>query len=227
MTMQEDTKTRALTQLQIMLDLQNAMNTKVHSSWYEQGYDWYRAIWVECAEMLDHFGWKWWKHQECDLDQVKLELVDIFHFGLSLYLQDNRVSKEQSQDSLSAQCAEEILSKILDESPVAIEFPVALEQLAATALNEKAFDVAAFQACLQAIDFPLDELYRMYIGKNTLNFFRQDHGYKDGSYHKTWQGREDNEHLAEIISTLDSSDTNFPKNVYQALETRYPSAESN
>ena len=34
----------------------------------------------ECSELLDHYGWKWWKHQATDLDQVKLEIVDIWHF---------------------------------------------------------------------------------------------------------------------------------------------------
>jgi len=42
-------------------------------------------------------------------------------------------------------------------------------------------------------------LFEMYVAKNVLNKFRQDHGYKEGSYHKVWNGREDNEVLAEII----------------------------
>ena len=75
-----------LNKLVVMLEMQNAMNTKVHEQWFTQGFEWYRAIWVECAEMLDHHGWKWWKHQEIDVAQVQLELVDIFHFGLSLRL---------------------------------------------------------------------------------------------------------------------------------------------
>ena len=49
-----------LNKLVVMLEMQNAMNTKVHEQWFTQGFEWYRAIWVECAEMLDHHGWKWW-----------------------------------------------------------------------------------------------------------------------------------------------------------------------
>ena len=60
-----------------------AVDTATHPDWRGQGYPWYRAIWVECAELLDHYGWKWWKHQTPDLEQVQLELVDIWHFGLS------------------------------------------------------------------------------------------------------------------------------------------------
>jgi len=48
-------------QLATMLELQGDMNTKVHAEWRDQNFEWYRAIWVECAELLDHYGWKWWK----------------------------------------------------------------------------------------------------------------------------------------------------------------------
>jgi dimeric dUTPase (all-alpha-NTP-PPase superfamily) len=67
-----------------MLELQNAMNTRVHNEWRDQGFEWYRAIWIESAELMDHYGWKWWKHQKPDVEQVKLELIEIWHFGLTL-----------------------------------------------------------------------------------------------------------------------------------------------
>jgi hypothetical protein len=67
-----------------------------------------------------------------------------------------------------------------------------------------------------------DQLYRIYVGKNVLNFFRQDHGYKDGSYIKVWDGREDNEHLAELLTTLDSNSAGFRDQVYAGLKDRYP-----
>ena len=47
-----------------MLELQNAMNRKVKLERREAGYAWYRAIWTECAEMLDHYGWKWKRFTE-------------------------------------------------------------------------------------------------------------------------------------------------------------------
>ena len=75
---------------------------------------------------------------------------------------------------------------------------------------------------MNLIDLDFDRLFRTYVGKNVLNFFRQDHGYKDGSYIKIWQGREDNEHLAEILSSLDSASAGFRDDVYQGLKARYP-----
>ena len=81
-----DSLSTAKNQIIQMLSMQDAMNSRVSETWRDNNYEWYRAIWVECAEMLDHHGWKWWKHQEIDVAQVQLELVDIFHFGLSLRL---------------------------------------------------------------------------------------------------------------------------------------------
>ena len=72
------------------------------------------------------------------------------------------------------------------------------------------------------IEMDFDQLYRSYVGKNVLNFFRQDHGYKEGSYIKVWHGREDNEHLAELLPSLDISSASFRDDVYQGLQTRYP-----
>ena len=62
-------------QLNVMLELQDKMNARVHPDWQSQNFPWYRAIWTECAETMDHYGWKWWKKQTPDRDQVCMELV--------------------------------------------------------------------------------------------------------------------------------------------------------
>ncbi|TMO66784.1 dUTP diphosphatase [Pseudoalteromonas aurantia] len=202
-----------VTKLVVMLEMQNAMNTKVHEQWFNQGFDWYRAIWVECAEMLDHYGWKWWKKQTPDTEQVILELVDIFHFGLSLRI-DGKTSYQALAEQLDTQ---------LQQPQCGADFKQTLEQLAASAVAEKTFNAQAFAGCMQQIDMSIDDLYRGYVGKNTLNFFRQDHGYKDGTYIKVWNGQEDNEHLVEVVKSLDTEHPDFAKNVYAGLVARYPS----
>jgi hypothetical protein len=54
-----------------------------------------------------------------------------------------------------------------------------------------------------------------------LNNFRQDHGYKTGEYRKLWNGREDNEHLVEVLGLLDCSPEQVPQTVYESLRIRY------
>ena len=69
-----------------MLQMQHRMNTRVHEHWIAQNFEWYRAAWIECGELMDHVGYKWWKKQTPDMEQVRLEVVDIWHFGLSALL---------------------------------------------------------------------------------------------------------------------------------------------
>jgi len=198
--------------LLVMLDMQDAMNSRVNSDWRNANNAWYRAIWTECAEMLDHYGWKWWKHQAPDLDQVRLELVDIFHFAMSDYL---------LRQSDNAAVADRIIGELADPRGET-DIRVAIETMAQTTIANHSMHFSDFSNVMNLIDMDFDQLYRMYVGKNVLNFFRQDHGYKDGSYIKVWQDREDNEHLAELLEQLDSEASDFKEAVYAGLEARYP-----
>lgn len=202
-------------QLSAMLDLQDKMNTKVNSQWRAQGFAWYRAIWVECAELLDHYGWKWWKKQTPDMAQVQLELIDIWHFGLSQLLVDES-AREALLDQL--ECG---LAGLGDTTGSDEQFRLAVEAFAGATLNTRKFDIAGFAVLMNACGLSFDDLYTGYVGKNVLNFFRQDHGYKDGSYKKLWDGREDNEHLVEAVAELDPRAGNFAELLYQALSARY------
>ena len=199
-------------QLMVMLDMQDAMNAHVNPDWRNAGNAWYRAIWTECAEMLDHYGWKWWKHQQPELDQVRLELVDIMHFAMSDYL---------LQDDDKATVAARIEAE-LNAPRQHDDIRAAIESMALSTIAEQSMHFSDFASIMALIEMDFDQLYRMYVGKNVLNFFRQDHGYKQGSYIKTWDGREDNEHLAELLASLDSNSQSFRDDVYQGLAARYP-----
>ncbi|MEM1156323.1 MAG: dUTP diphosphatase [Pseudomonadota bacterium] len=195
-----------------MLQMQNRMNTRVHENWVEQDFAWYRAAWVECGELIDHYGYKWWKKQTPDMDQVRLEVIDIWHFGLSALFVDGKT-------------IETIASEIIDDleaNPI-VELGVreATEQLALNCLQTHGFSPSHFWNLMLASGLNFNSLYTAYVGKNVLNFFRQDNGYKDGSYVKNWAGREDNEHLSEIVEGLDHDADSFAEDVYAALEHRY------
>jgi dimeric dUTPase (all-alpha-NTP-PPase superfamily) len=200
------------TQLLVMLEMQDAMNARVNPDWRQAGNEWYRAIWTECAEMLDHYGWKWWKHQQPDLEQVQLELVDIMHFAMSDYL-----LQEVDNNGVADRIEAELSSPRQDQ-----DIRAAIESMAQTTIANRSMHFSDFANIMILIEMDFDQLYRTYVGKNVLNFFRQDHGYKDGSYIKVWDGREDNEHLAELLGTLDSNSSGFRDDVYQGLTARYP-----
>ena len=202
-----ETKQKLIT----MLKLQGEMNSWVHEDWPEQGFEWYRAIWMEASEMLEHYGWKWWKHHQPDLPQVKLEVIDIVHFSLSIELQTG-YPLEHIADQIAADFARPCTSEDIKTS---------IELLAVETLKDKGahFDIIA--GLMQQLDMSLDELYERYVGKNVLNIFRQDNGYKTGEYIKMWNGREDNEYLEEILESLDVNSATYRDDVYESLSTKY------
>lgn len=194
-----------------MLTLQDRMNTKVHPQWIEQRYEWFRAIWIECGELMEHYGYKWWKKQTPDIEQVRLEVIDIWHFGLSALFDGRPIER----------IADAVATDIATHAYRGQDVRAATEALAAHALTTRQFSVPLFWDLLHSVELDFDELHRHYVGKNVLNFFRQDNGYKDGTYLKQWHGREDNEHLMELLRELDSGDANFAQHLYQALQRRY------
>jgi len=197
-----------------MLAMQDSMNTKVHPEWITQNYEWYRAVWIECGELMDHQGYKWWKKQVPDSEQVKLEIIDIWHFGMSAMFSDY-ADQEAIADSILATW-DGIESEGMDVH-------AATEALASSCLLNKGFSAVRFWQLMNAAGLDFEALYVAYVGKNVLNFFRQDNGYKDGSYIKEWDGREDNEHLVELSAALDSESDDFRDELYNALQTRYQS----
>ena len=184
---------------------------------HTQQFDWYRAIWIECGELVEHYGYKWWKKQTPDMDQVKLEAIDIWHFGMSALFADGKTLED---------IAELMESQLIGYQAVDQDVREATELLAQHSLATKGFSVRLFWDLLSATGMTFDDLYQQYVGKNVLNFFRQDNGYKDGSYIKQWQGREDNEHLVEILAELDSQQPTYSDEVYQSLQQRYSAAKN-
>ncbi len=202
----------AIRTLQHMAELQDLHNCEVDPNWREAGFAYYRAVWVECAELLDHFGWKWWKHQSADLEQVRLEVVDIWHFGLSQLLIENRVDGVLAERMAAPMQAD-------------VDLRAAVEALALDSLSSHSFDPDRFKAVMDALAMSFADLARIYLGKNVLNRFRQRHGYKSGRYRKLWDGREDNQHLVELVADLQPGDAGFEAALYAALEARYGGTE--
>jgi hypothetical protein len=144
--------------------------------------------------------------------QVRLEIVDIWHFALSIHL----IAGDDP-----GRTAERIAADL--ERPAQIrDFREAIEKMAEEAIRTRGADVSTFAALMRLAGMDFDDLYKTYVGKNVLNRFRQDYGYKQGTYLKTWDGREDNEHLARILATIDADSPAFGDQVYERLARAYP-----
>lgn len=193
-----------LTQLRLtaMLQLQNQLNAKVNPNWRLAGYAWHRAIMVEGTELLEHIGWKWWKKQEPNIAQAKIELVDIWHFAMSLALvNDNAEELLRSSD----------LSMSMFTTTQKIDTLIG-------AASAGRFHMPAFRGLMNDLDMTWGELYDTYVAKNVLNMFRQDNGYKQGTYKKFWGGVEDNVVLERLMAKYPEA---TPDDLIRALAVEY------
>lgn len=181
-------------QLVDMLRLQARLNAAVNVHWLAANNPWTRAIWIEAAEGLDHIGWKWWKKQEPNVEQARIELIDIWHFALSDALQTTGGDPEAAAAAILVSIDDcggdfNILGKkfrVQDQTT-----PVLFDMLAGMAAWGYVFYPALTQL-FENLGMSWDDVYRTYVAKNVLNLFRQANGYKEGTYKKTWDGQEDN-----------------------------------
>lgn len=208
--------------LHAMLELQDGMNKKIDHDWLARHHAYLRAVLVEATEALEHYGWKWWKKQSPDMAQLRLEMIDIWHFVLSEYLLRAGGDKTAAADAMRADWA----------APAALQFDNAHHDLDALDIREQ-LELLAALAAVRRMHLPLlarlfaacglttGGLFQEYVSKNVLNHFRQDRGYKTGTYKKTWDGAEDNVHMAQLLETMNVPGAQLPAALYQALAGRY------
>ena len=202
-----------------MINLQNKLNNETNGEdWVTTGLtkekrkiNWFRCIYMEAAEAMDSLNWKHWKNlnAEEDFKNVEIELVDIWHFILSQKIVDEGVYS-----------AIDILNKKYNEfeSNKDISLLDSLDNILKNAAN-KEIDIKEFYRAVDLLEnFDMEKVYSLYIGKNCLNSFRQDHGYKDKTYIKIWNGKEDNVYMQKIIES--EKDITFDE-LYTKLEEIY------
>jgi len=211
------------TQIRTLLQMQDAMNAKVNASWLLAGFPWLRAVVVEGTEAMEHYGWKWWKKQDANIEQLRIELVDIFHFALSDVLVhfggDYIASTNWLQQAMLHPGT--VINVGRAEHHLANYDVLAKLELMVGMATERRFSFPLLASIMADVGMTWETMYTGYVAKNVLNTFRQDNGYKDGTYRKDWNGAEDNVRLAEIVKTLDPSAESFPDLLYCELRTYY------
>jgi len=222
-----------------MFRLQERLNVDTNGSNWREGVtkqgkviNWKRCIVMESAELIDSFCWKHWKNIAggIDLENIKIEMVDIWHFVMSYILRFK-----------SAEDAAKFAVSVMKQSSIKLpkewckadnsridELLEPFETLMALALiktDDEVYQeelVSQFWECVYAVGMSFDEVYRLYICKNALNQFRQQHGYKEGTYKKIWNGKEDNVVMQEILNS--DSNVSYEK-LLDRLEDIYVTLE--
>jgi dimeric dUTPase (all-alpha-NTP-PPase superfamily) len=178
---------------------------------------------MEVAELIESTPWKHWKNinSEPDMNNIHVELVDIWHFLMSYILQETNVPKAVSL--VNTHCIYEASHDVNVRLMVKEAEKLSYIALAIDTGNMPSFSgierfIDQFFRCCKISGLSFMWLQKLYIGKNCLNQFRQDNGYKEGHYIKVWNGHEDNVVMVELLEKMD--DVSFD-DLYGKLKEEY------
>jgi dimeric dUTPase (all-alpha-NTP-PPase superfamily) len=205
-----------MNKLEQMLKLQQQLNDATNGEGWENGVtrqgkviDWRRCIWLECAELIESYPWKHWKHIDAqpDYENIAIEIVDIWHFimseALRVYKVDNLGDITQLTSDIEALKNFTLFTDEANKEREDIYTQMQkVESFVSTLFNHSSIltVISEFLTIATNANLHLNRLYALYIGKNILNQFRQDHGYKEGTYMKVWNGKEDNVVMQKILN---------------------------
>lgn len=207
-----------------IVQLQSNANDKAKPDWLSNPPPYLRAAAVESFETLEHISsWKWWKAAKPDFKQASMEMVDILHFIVSQEIINFNGDLEATSNFITEQFNVSDTDAI-PQTDIDFDFlNDAIESMSGKFIARE-IDYPLFILVTRMCGLSLEGLFTWYIGKNALNNARQALGYKDGTYQKIWDGKEDNVYLVEIIEAADeskASKTSLYDHVYSELLRLY------
>lgn len=206
---------------EVMVEMQHEFNKKVAVDYLEKNFNWNSAIIAESGELLESLGYKWWKKQEPDMENVKVEAIDLLHFVISEEIQRNYrnfIASERTDKSYTLSMTIQIFEKDFAEDNILIYKD--LKELIDLLNYHRYSRLFIIKKIFEELNMSNEDVYIAYITKNCLNKFRQDNGYKDGTYIKDWNGKEDNVVAFEIANEWGADEELFAQ-LYKDLETYY------
>lgn len=151
---------------------------------------------VEYSKSMIRFRWWGGEEEALDLSNAKVELVDVLHFLLSYNLAHN----EGSVTVVASQLVAAYDTSLTSKSTTSLT--QVFKDFTASVLMGEPDLVCFFELCKQT-SMTWDHLALYYLGKSTLNKFRNANGYSDKprTYLKKWfDGKhEDNYYLMLFI----------------------------
>ena len=207
----------AIQKIKTMFQMQKMLNNQTNGLGWEKGVakngkviNWKRAAILELAENIESLSWKHWKdiNASGDYENVKIETVDTWHFIMSEILSQGGIPfSESSLDNLLTRLEEApsfheaVLTDGYKHTDTEKEIQRNEDLIKGLVTNASAIELLdLFIKIVPQAEMNINDLYTLYIGKNTLNTHRQENGYKTGEYIKIWGEVEDNVVMQEILN---------------------------
>ena len=210
------------------IELQKEFNDKVAPGWqldlHNKKYDFWMAVLDETVEVLNSKHWKWWKNSDemgnIDWNNIQVELIDLFHFILSLTIQNDMESVVFTQLINAEINKEEMFKNKIKDKSFFTDFwnnflmAVQMKNLPLLAVYWVEFWYRAGGS--------LNRLFLEYRLKAALNNIRQEYGYgKANTYQKLWVDIETGEKVEDnVIAWKLAKDLEINENLSEEITTR-------
>lgn len=194
-----------------MLSVQDDLNKQfIGEDWCDKSEDdkfnWSRYQRVEAVELMVHYNtFKHWKKPAPDIEQARIELIDIWHFILAEMLYS-----EHDMDYI-----EECVDAFNDGIQFAVHWSGdvndVVDMFVASTYHDIDDSMHSFGMLHKLLGVDLDWATGYYLGKVALNKLRIEKGQYEGKYAKHWgkDQLEDNCYLEEILQECLSSNMNI------------------
>ena len=149
-----------------------------------------------------------------DIQNVKVEIVDLLHFGLSLMILQQKGIQFDEQNNINVEEFDKLYSEMRSEYLIIREESLEIysdlisvqelfTKISIFSISDEKVDLfgIVFTLFLRSLCFYVNwsflDLYEAYWKKNELNILRIQNGYMEGKYQKVDEnGEEDNRRLA-------------------------------
>lgn len=235
-----------------MILLQDKANKEiVGDNWVDYNINWVTPIIAETVEAIESFSpyhWKgsadnslvnsnsyseWLKGQELDEENLQVEVVDIFHFLLSYLIQNKPTIKEGLTRFVTNRLAE-VRAEAINKEKAIKELHTFIHKVSDLALSKPRSVskrtlikriVEQFAVVMASTNVSPELLFKLYIGKNRLNVFRTNNGYKVGEYSKNWGEQTDNQVMFSYVK--ENSMNEVVNGLANFLEVEYQKVKAN
>lgn len=211
-----------------IINLQIQLNENITPDWRSK--DWELAILREGSEAIDSTAWKWWKAGSDNIENLKIEAIDLLHFIISYGL--SRLYTSDSIDDIVHELDETMHEEweiALDDQAINMQASITdmLKQLLSANLAYHLDPSERFSkmtywlfALLMKLGMSNDDIQALYLTKNLLNEYRQLRGYKDpnGNYRKVINGVEDNVYFLKIVKEVGVNAENLREKAFAKMD---------